>query len=57
MTLNMNPSEQAVSQSILDAMEKVSNNMPDGRYKSMVFTKLEEAFALSMVEKVKQQFK
>lgn len=53
----MNLTDQSVGRTILDAMESVKHNMVDGRNKSMVYSKLEEAFALVHVEKIKQQYK
>lgn len=52
----MNNTDELVAISILSSMDQVKNLMVDGRHKSMVFSKLEEAFALVHVEKIKQQY-
>lgn len=52
----MSTTDETVANSIINAMETAKHLLVDGRYKSMVYTKLEEALALVHVDKIKQQY-
>jgi hypothetical protein len=55
--MELNKHEQTVVDSIQSAMKISQDNMVDGRHKSMVYSKLEEALLLVHADKIQRQLK